>query len=145
MHTDMVVSEERSWRTRVVAALARISSLQARQDFPNHTIENFRIPAWRAQVVPAQPEECTIVMLVGGPYDGQDIRVTGTELRSGIFSRGGQRCLRTVCDASTGIGATVPTFKFNSERVSMPLLVSIPDIEPLSRRLHPVRPGHFKR
>lgn len=52
------------------------------------------------------------VMLVGGPYDGQDVRITAMELRSGSVLRGEQQYLRTDGHSSLGTGMRIPLFKW---------------------------------
>lgn len=68
--------------------------------------------------VPLQTIENPTVILVGGPYDGQDIRVTESELGAGSFLRNGHRYLRGGTESLLGIGVRVPTFKWENEVLS---------------------------
>ncbi|HEX7801758.1 MAG TPA: hypothetical protein VF471_03240 [Pseudoxanthomonas sp.] len=62
------------------------------------------------------PEYRFVVMLLDGPYDGQDIRVTNAELTQGVIVRSNHMYVRSGFTSTRGItSATMPLFRWLEE------------------------------
>ena len=71
------------------------------------------------------PEYRFVVMLLDGPYDGQDIRATSVELTQGVIVRSNHMYVRSGFTSTRGItSATMPLFRWLEEAkvILLPLL-----------------------
>ena len=118
MDTGLFITQESTHSTPQLARACSLDSISPAQDLLNLKYETARLLPRRIPAVPLQTTENPTVILVGGPYDGQDIRVTASELGAGSFLRNGQRYLRAGAESLLGIGVRVPTFKWENEVLS---------------------------
>lgn len=118
MDTGFFVSQENTYSTGQLARGSSLDSISPAQDLLNLEYETARLLPRRMPAVPLQTIENPTVILVGGLYDGQDIRITESELGAGSFLRNGQRYLRGSTESLLGIGVRVPTFKWENEVLS---------------------------
>ena len=121
MDTGRFASQERVHGPRMVARATVPDSNRPRHEPLNIDIDNekARVLAQQAAEDLPQTSACATVLLLGGPYDGQDIRVSAIELGGGSLLRGGHLYLREGLDTALGIGARLPTFRWKSETGSM--------------------------
>lgn len=62
------------------------------------------------------PERHLLVMLLDGPYDGQDIRATNAELTQGVIVRSNHVYVRSGLNSTRGIASvTMPLFRWLEE------------------------------
>lgn len=124
MDTVIVVTQDSTHATRQVARASWLESISPAQDLLNREYEKALLLARRIPTVPLQTTDNPTVILAGGPYDGQDIRITETEFGAGFFLRNGQRYLRADAESLLGTGARIPIFKWENEVLSASALVS---------------------
>lgn len=124
MDTAIFATPESTHATRQVASASLLESISPAQDLLNREYEKALLLARRIPAVPLQSTENPTVILVGGPYDGQDIRITATEFGAGFFLRNGQRYLRADAESLLGTDARIPTFKWENEVLSASALDS---------------------
>jgi len=63
-----------------------------------------------------EPEYRFVVMLLDGPYDGQDIRATNEELTQGVIIRSNHMYVRSGFTSTRGItSVTMPLFRWLEE------------------------------
>ena len=118
MDTGLFVRQQSTHAPQQAASASSLESISPAQDLLNLEYEKALGLARRIPPVPSQTAENPTVILVGGPYDGQDIRVTESELGAGFFVRNGQRYLRAGADSLLGMGGRIPSFKWESEVLS---------------------------
>jgi hypothetical protein len=119
MDTAFLVTQERTHANGQLASPSSLVSTRPGQERLNLEYENSLLLARRIPAVRLQKVESPIVILVGGPYGGQDIRVTEAELDAGSILRNGQRYLRAGTESILGMGGRLPTFKWESGPVSV--------------------------
>ena len=119
MDTGFSVMQELTHGTQLVASVSAPDSTRQDQYLLNFEYEIASMQARRTPVVPALSAANPTVILVDGPYDGQDIRVTESELSAGSFLRNGQRYLRVGAESPLGLAISVPTFKWVSGPLSV--------------------------
>ena len=119
MDTGFFVAQEHMHENPQVAGTSALISTRMVQELLNLEYDKALVLARRTPTVPVLSAANPTVILVDGPYDGQDIRVTESELSAGSFLRNGQRYLRAGADSPLGLGISVPTFKWVSGPLSV--------------------------
>lgn len=118
MDTGFFVAREHMQETPHVARTLTLIPIRTAQDLLNLEYEKALVLA-RRKPVPVLSTASPTVVLVDGPYDGQDIRVTQSELSAGSFMRNGQRYHRAGAGSPLGVGIMLPTFKWESGPLSV--------------------------
>jgi hypothetical protein len=67
-----------------------------------------------------------LVMLLDGPYDGQDIRATSNEMEQGVIVRSKNKYVSVAVTNARGLASTLPLFRWLEEAkiVVLPFLTA---------------------